>query len=375
MRAVFRRLCFRLGVLRGVDWLMILSVFVLLLLGLAAIYSVDLSRGVDLLNVKKQLVAIAVGLAIALFLASSNYALLRNDAFVLYLAGILLLVGVLLFGTSVRGSRGWFVFDAASFQPVEFMKFALIVALSSYFSRRARPYFALRELAESLGLAMIPICLTLLQPDFGSAFVLLALWISMAFFAGMRTRFFLVFFGALTGAFSIGWRFFFEAYQRARILTFLNPAFDPLGQGYNVSQAIIAIGAGGWLGRGLGFGSQSQLKFLPESHTDFIFAVIAEELGFFGVLLLLGAFALLFVRLLVHAKKARDGFTAFLVVGAASALCIQLAVNIGMNLGMFPVTGIGLPLVSYGGSSLIFFLALLAVVQSVITRSRGTGGA
>lgn len=371
----FRRTLTRLRQFRGADWLIVLSAFVLLLFSFAAIYSVDLSRGGELLNVKKQLIAAVIALLIALFFATSNYKLLRNYSFVLYVIGILALVSVLVFGTTVRGSRGWFVFDWVSIQPVEFMKFALIVSLATYFSQRARAPFFAREFFESLLIAAIPIGATLLQPDLGSASVLAGIWFCTALFAGMRARFFVPFFVALAGLFFLAWIFFFAEYQRARILSFLNPAFDPLGQGYNVTQAIIAIGAGGIFGRGLGFGSQSQLKFLPESQTDFIFAVIAEELGFFGVIVLLGAFLLLFQRFFTHIKLARDSFTAFLAIGIASAFFLQIFVNIGMNLGLFPVTGIGLPLVSYGGSSLTLFFALLGVLQSVAIHARSSGSA
>lgn len=370
MKLFLRRTIGRVWFLQQFDVFIVLSVFVLMLFGLAAIYSVDLSRATSLLNLKKQLIAMGVALFFGFFLATSNYKLLRNYTYVLYSAGFLFLVGVLLFGTNVRGSRGWFVFQWVSIQPVEFMKFALIVALATYFSQRARALFGLREFFESLLIAGIPIGLTLLQPDLGSAFVLGGIWGCMAFMAGMRARFILPMIGAGIFLFYLGWMYFFAEYQRARILAFLNPQFDPLGQGYNVAQAMIAIGAGGWFGRGLGFGSQSQLKFLPESHTDFIFAVIAEELGFIGVVLLLGAFVVLFVRMLTIVKQVRDGFTAFLVLGIVSVFFLQILVNMGMNLGLMPVTGIGLPLVSYGGSSLILFLSLIGVLQSIVLHTR-----
>jgi rod shape determining protein RodA len=158
-------------------------------------------------------------------------------------------------------------------------------------------------------------------------------------------------------------------YQRARLLTFFEPERDPLGQGYNVSQAIIAVGSGGWFGRGLGFGSQSQLKFIPESQTDFIFAVIAEELGFVGVILIFLAFGSLIFAVFRHARATHDDFAAFLLVGIGGSLLVQSLVNIGMNLGLMPVTGLGLPLVSYGGSSLLFTLLMLGIVNSVARSS------
>lgn len=363
---VFRRV----SQLRSADWLMMLCVFVLIVFGLAAIYSVDLSREGTLLSVKKQLVALFIGLLIGFLFASSHYKLLRNYSFILFCAGLLSLIGVLLFGTDVRGARGWFVFSNVSIQPVEFMKFALIVVLATYFSERARTRFGWKELGESFFLTMIPVVLTLMQPDFGSAFVLIGIWFCVALFAGMGWRFvaLLAFLG--TGLFAFAWRVLFAEYQKLRILTFLSPESDPLGQGYNVSQAIIAIGAGGWIGRGLGFGSQSQLKFLPESHTDFVFAVIAEELGFVGVVLIFIAFSLLCLRIGKKIQQAQDSFTALLLVGVGSVLFLQFFVNVGMNLGLFPVTGIGLPFVSYGGSSLVLFLILFGMVQSIAIHAR-----
>lgn len=366
----FKQARVRVTKLRGADWLIVLCAFVLILFGLAAIYSIDLSRNAELFHIKKQLFAVAAASIFAFFLATSNYKLLRNYSLVLYVLGIISLVLVLIFGTTVRGARGWFVFDAISIQPVEFVKFVLIVALTSYFSQRARLIFGLREFVESLTIALVPIVLTLLQPDFGSAFILAGLWFVFAFFAGMRKRFIASLFAAGIGLFFIAWKFLFAPYQKSRILTLFNPSVDPLGQGYNVSQAIIAIGAGGLLGRGLGFGSQSQLKFLPESQTDFIFAVIAEELGFLGVLLVLAAFSLIFFRLFSIIRSSSDSFPAFLIIGIASVFFLQFLVHIGMNLGLFPVTGIGLPLVSYGGSSVVLFVVLLGVIQSVVIHGK-----
>ncbi|MBI2475485.1 rod shape-determining protein RodA [Candidatus Uhrbacteria bacterium] len=368
--SIFRLISLKVRKLRGADWLIVLAGFVFVLFGLAAIYSVDLSRGAELFNIKKQLFAIVAAGILAFFVATSNYKLLRNYSLILYIFGVVILVAVLFFGTTVRGARGWFVFDLVSVQPVEYMKLVLILSLASYFSQRARPLFGLRECLESALISFVPIVLTLLQPDFGSALILAGIWFCFTLFAGMRFRFI----ASLTGIFSVlflfSWKFLFAAYQKARILTFFNPTFDPLGQGYNVSQAIIAIGAGGWFGRGLGFGSQSQLKFLPESQNDFIFAVIAEELGLLGVILVLGAFALLFLRFAFIIRTSRDNFSAFLVIGIASTFFLQILVNIGMNLGLFPVTGIGLPLVSYGGSSAALFLILLGIVQSIVIHEK-----
>ena len=167
----------------------------------------------------------------------------------------------------------------------------------------------------------------------------------------------------------IGWNFMLQPYQKSRILTFINPAADPYDRGYQVRQSIIAIGSGQWFGRGLGSGSQSQLKFIPASQTDFIFAVIGEELGFFGATLVLGAYLVLFLRCIILVRRASDDFASYLVIGISLLLFSQVVINIGMNIGVLPVTGIGLPFLSYGGSYLVMTFALAGVAQAVATHS------
>lgn len=356
--------------LRSMDWVLFFSVLVLLFLGMAAIYSVDLSRdATDLTNVKKQCFALLLACIIALFVTYSNYQFLEHYRVWLYVIGVILLIGVLILGHTIRGARGWYVFGNISFQPVEFMKAATIVMLASYFSRRARRYFGWKEFFESFAIVLLPIMVVMFQPDFGSAAVLVGIWFILALFAGMPMKTLLILCLGGIVFFTIAWFGLFAPYQKARIATFVNPTADPLGQGYNVAQAVIAIGAGGWFGRGLGFGTQSQLKFLPESQTDFIFAVIAEELGFIAVTLLLGAFSLLFLRVSRLIRLSRDNFTTYLLLGIIALLFLQILINIGMNLGVFPVTGIGLPFVSYGGSSLILFMFYVGVIQSIAIRT------
>lgn len=358
---------------RRMDWPLNVAVFILLAFGLSAIYSVALSRPEsDFLNVKKQLFASAVGIAAFVLAARGNYRLLRNWALVLYLAGVGMLLGVLLLGTDVRGTTGWFELGAFRFQPVEFMKVALAVALAAYFASRSQGRLRARHVAGSALIALVPAILVMRQPDLGSALLLIAQWGIVALVAGMRLRHVvpLVLLAVLVGA--VAWNGLLAPYQKARVLSFLDPASDPLGQGYNVSQAIIAVGSGGVFGRGLGFGSQSQLKFLPESQTDFVFAVIAEELGFLGACVVLGAFAFLLWRLTRIARAGTDDFTGYLLIAFAGGLLVQGVVNVGANVGLMPVTGVTLPLVSYGGSSLVSTLLMLGIAQSAAIRSRGT---
>lgn len=356
------------------DWPAFLAAVVLSLIGLSTIYSVALSQqGGDILNVRKQAIALAIGLFVYVLLANANYRLLRGYALVIYLVGNALLASVLMFGSTIRGTTGWFSLGPVSFQPVELMKIVLVIALAAYMSSRARRSFGLRELFETFAIMALPAALTLLQPDLGSASILMIIWGSVVLFAGLSKRHLAGLIGVSAILLVVGWHFF-APYQKARITTFLNPAADPLGQGYNVTQAVIAVGAGGWFGRGLGFGSQSQLKFLPESQTDFIFAVIAEELGFVGVLLVLGLWFLIFMRLLRQARRAPDAFASYVLIGLGASLLWQTLVHAGMNVGVLPVTGLGLPLVSYGGSSLVFTWLMLGVVESVARASVRSGG-
>ncbi len=358
--------------LRQADWLLLFAAGTLLSFGLAALYSITLANQDPTLDlVKKQLLAIALGALLFLFVVVYDYRFLRSYSFLIYGASVLSLVAVLFFGTEIRGTTGWFSLGGFHFQPVEFAKLALIIILAHYFSDRARRDLGWRECAESGILALVPVGLTLLQPDLGSAMLLIGTWGVFVMFAGIKKRVLLVF--VLLGILGavIGWQFL-APYQKARLTVFIDPSSDAQGKGYNVRQAIIAVGSGEWFGTGLGFGSQSQLKFIPESQTDFIFAVIAEELGFVGVLFVLAAAFLLCQRILYHASKTRDDFTSYLLIGIGTMLFLQFCVNLGMNLKLLPVTGLALPLVSYGGSSLILTLLMLGIVEGAAMRSSGT---
>jgi len=273
-------------------------------------------------------------------------------------------------GRTLNGSTGWFVVGGFAFQPVELMKVALMVALALYFSERAKRRFGWHDLCMSGGLVAIPAVLLILQPDLGGAALLMGTWAIMVLFAGIRPSQIFALLSGVALVAAVGWFFVFQQYQKDRVMTFIDPSLDPLRTGYNVTQAKIAIGSGGFLGRGLGDGSQSQLRFLPESQTDFVFAVIAEELGFIGVVLLFCAFMVLLWRMLVVARMARDTFGAYLCIGTFSVILVEVTVHIGANVSLMPATGVALPFVSYGGSSLLFSLVFLGLVQSVAIRLR-----
>ncbi len=356
--------------LRKFDWTLFGAAILLVCFGLAAIYSTSLgTAGVgDFSNFWKQLIFAGVGVCLAFAMSAVDYRLLSGFARVLYVASIVLLVSVLLFGSTVRGTRGWFGIGGFGVQPVELVKLFLVVYLAKFFSDYARHPAGLKQIIGS-GVALAGVfLLVILQPDFGSALLLLAVWGALLLISGIRRSHLtvIVLLGLATVA--VSWLFILQPYQKDRITSFWDPSIDPRGKGYNVSQSVIAIGSGGFMGKGLGFGSQSQLRFLPERQTDFIFAVVAEEFGFIGVLFVCGLFAVIFYRGYRLATESRDDFTMFLILGIMASFATEVAVNIGGTLRLLPVTGVTLPFLSYGGSSLLVKFLMIGVLESIAVR-------
>lgn len=357
--------------LKKFDWVLLLITFLLISFGLIEIYSIALGQNkVDLANFKKQILFIVIGFILLLTIAMIDYNNYRSLSRHLYLGGAALLIMVLVFGSTIRGTRGWFNVFGFGIQPVEFIKIVLIIWLAKYFSSVSLKVGQLRHLLISGAGTSILAILVLMQPDFGSAFILFLIWLAMLLAAGFDKKYFIILGAVALLVFGSGWMIFFKDYQKERIMTFLNPSADPLNKGYNATQAMIAVGSGGMIGRGVGFGSQSQLKFLPESQNDFLFAVIAEELGFMGVFLVLGFFALFFFLLLHKIKKIKNDFGIYYIIGLVSLIFVQMFINIGMNMGIVPVVGISLPLMSYGGSSIIAIMIMIGIAESIIIRSR-----
>jgi rod shape determining protein RodA len=328
-------------------------------------YSAD---GTDLLNFKKQLVFSVAGIILMIFISFFDYKALKNYTGLLYILACFILVAVLFLGSLTRGTASWFDFGFFSFQPSEFVKIVVIIILAKYLAKAGD--YALKKIMISGAYTFLLVVLIVLQPDLGSSLALVFIWFSMLAVSGVKKKYIVIILllGLIT--FAGSWSFVLEGYQKERIVTFLNPQLDPLGSGYNVIQSMVAIGSGSIWGKGLGYGSQSQLNFLPEKHTDFIFAVVAEEMGFVGILLVLGLLAVVFHRLFKIAVEAQDNFGKFLVLGISFVLIFHVAVNVGMNMGIMPVTGIPLPFISYGGSSLISFLIMIGLVQSVYMKGR-----
>lgn len=358
--------------LKKFDWPLYLAICLLGILGLILIYSVALGSQVEqnYLNFKKQIAFFVLGAILVIIIAVFvDYRALIKYNTVLYALGIILLLVVLFFGKTIRGTTGWFNLGFFSFQPVEFVKIFLLIFLSKFFSDKAKYIGQFKYLILSgLGVILV-MTLVVLQPDFGSALILLVVWLVLILLTGIKKTH-LLFLGSIFIIFCmILWFFIFAPYQKERIKVFLDPSLDPLGSGYNVTQAMIAIGSGNIFGKGLTFGSQSQLRFLPESQTDFIFAVLAEELGLVGVLLLFALWAIIFWRLVKTAKKVSDNFALYLIISISTLFFTQVIINIGGNLGLLPITGITLPFVSYGGSSLIACMIMTGLIESINMRN------
>lgn len=351
---------------RKFDWLLFGSAVLLTGLGLLALYSIGLGAAGDFGAFKKQLFFFALGL-IAVLAGSFGFHY-RWLAFVTvptYLGMMLLLIVTLLFGQDIRHTRSWLYVGPFGFQPIEIAKVILIVIMAKFLATHGRYTKDLRVVIQSAVTVVLMILLVVLQPDLGGAIILAATWFGMLLVSGLRAKHLLTMAGIAVGFAAVAWLFLLRPYQKERILTFLHPASDPFGRGYNVTQSVIAIGAGQLRGRGIASGSQSQLRFLPEARTDFIFSVIAEELGFIGVAILLGLFAVLFSRLYALAKSSRDDFTLFLIIGTSVLIAAEAFVNIGVASGILPVTGLALPFVSYGGTSLLMHFVLIALMENI----------
>lgn len=354
--------------LKGVDWILLFTAIFLSSLGLLMIYSASIEpEGVDLSFVFRQTIFLLIGVVLYLVVTNIDYRFIAQVSFFLYLAIVTLLVLTLLFGQEVRGSIRWIDLNIIAVQTSEIAKPVLILTLATFFSRYSVK--KLRNVLVSFVITAIPVGLVFLQPDLGNASILMGLWVILVFAAGIRLFHILALSGFTVLVIPLLWSFL-QDYQRERVFSFLDPQEDPLGSGYNIVQSIIAVGSGGLTGRGFGRGTQSQLNFLPEQKTDFIFATTAEELGFLGVSLILGSFAVVIYRILLVFNKVRDYLGSLITLGVVGMIVMHLFINIGMNIGMFPVTGITLPLLSFGGSSLLSFMIALGLVNSISVFSK-----
>lgn len=351
------------------DWVLISLVLLLALIGVANLYSATSSWGEQVTPIHlKQLFWLGIGLVIALAICLFDYRHLEYFGFIFYGVNLALLLGVLVIGKTIMGATRWIDLGVLNLQPSEVLKIVIIITFARYFSRNVPAAgFNLRGLLAPFLLLGLPVLLILKQPDLGTAMLIFFIGGSMALFAGIRQRT-LGLLGCLgaAGAWA-GW-YRLHDYQRERILTFLDPERDPLGSGYHIIQSKIAVGSGGFLGKGFMSGTQSQLSFLPERHTDFAFSVFAEEWGFSGCSLLLCGYLLLLLWGVYIARRAGDRFGMFLALGVCAMLFWHIVVNLGMVIGLLPVVGVPLPLFSYGGTSMVTTMIGVGLLLNVSMR-------
>ena len=357
--------------LQNFDWILSGSAILLTIFGLISLYSSSLSRE-DFSNFSKQIIFLVLGLVFMFIFSLIDWRLLKNNPYLivaLYILGLIALAGLFVFAPETRGTKGWYRLGGVSFDPVEFMKLVLVILMAKYLSLRHIELYKWREIILAGVYFALPVALIFRQPNLGSALVLIALWVAVMLVSGIKLRHFLLILAVGTLIFSLGWTVVLKDYQKDRILSFVEPELDPLGIGWSQLQSKIAIGNGGLLGQGLGNGTQIQYGFLSEPQTDFIFAGIGEEFGFLGILALFLLYFTFIFRVIRLAITAESNFPRFFAVGFAALIFFQVFVNVGMNLGLLPIIGLPLPLVSYGGSALIFSYMGLGILQSIKAHS------
>ena len=348
-----------------IDWLLIAAVFAICALGLAMIYSTTGGAGSVYWT---QVYALGLGAMAMVLCLTFDYRSLADKSHFFYLAMMVALVAVLFFGAVRGGSRRWIDLGAFNLQPSEFAKATLALMLAKMLGEERRPALTNTDLAIAIVLAALPFIAIARQPDLGTAVTLLPILLVVAFVAGMPMKYLYTMVLVAVLAAPIAYKFGLQDYQRERISTFLDPAQDPRGAGYQQIQARITVGSGGVWGKGYMAGTQGQLRFLPVAHNDFIFSVLAEEQGLVGVLVALGLYLFVIMRALEAARLAKDRLGAYLVLGVLSSFTFQVVYNITMSAGLAPVKGLTLPLMSYGGSSLIATLAGFGLILNVRMR-------
>ena len=357
--------------IRGFDRLLMGAVLLLIAIGLTSLFSLSGVRSAYFFE--RQMIWTAVGIIMLVASSMIDFRIFRTQTAAvisLYALAIVLLGAVLMVSPRVRGIRAWLQIGGVALQPVELAKLSLAVLLAKFFSKRHIEIYRVRHLMVSGLYLALPMLLVLLQPDPGSAVVLIAIWIAAVLFSGMRLRHFFYLLTIGVVAASIAWFFVLLPYQKARVTSFLDPYRDPQGAGYQMIQSMIAVGSGKIWGKGLGYGSQSHLHFLPEPYADFIFAAYTEEWGFVGSALLLGLLGAAIWRIIRIGSRARDNFSRIYTIVFAAFIFSQSFIHIGMNMGILPITGITLPFVSYGGSSLVTLMIGLGIVQNIHINAR-----
>lgn len=359
------------------DLLLFLIPILLLIIGISVIYSLVIGTA-DSELIFKQIASGVIAIVLAVVISFVDYRFFKSVAWIFYFAVILLLVYVDFFGISSGGAMRWIDLGFFQLQPSELAKPALALLLASFFSNKIGK-LRFRDILLSFLIVLPPVLLILKEPDLGTALVVMFMFVILILFSKpnkFQLTIFVLIFGLVLTSTVLSVKEIkpfdrlMQNYQKNRILTFINPSLDPYGKGYNVRQAQITVGSGGIFGKGLGRGSQSQLQFLPKPQTDFIFAGIAESFGFLGLMIYLTLFATLIIKILNIGVFAKDNFGMLICIGAVAIILFQTVVNMGMNIGLMPVTGIPLPFASYGGSALISYFFILGICQSIIIRHK-----
>ena len=346
-----------------VDWALLAAIFTLCAIGVAMIYSTSAGSRLYV----TQVYAIVLGLVAMLVTLTLDYRTFTDKSHLIYVALLGVLLYVLFFGDVQMGARRWISLGSFNLQPSEFAKVGVALVLAKFFGEnRGTPGWI--DLAIGAGLTALPLLLIAREPDLGTAVTLLPVFLAIAYLAGMQARILGVMALCLLLAAPVAWQFALKDYQKDRISSFLDPSQDPKGAGYQQIQARITVGSGGITGKGFREGTQGQLRFLPVAHNDFIFSVLAEEQGFAGVLVALGLYLFVILRALEAARLAKDRLGSYLVLGVLASFTFQVIYNITMSAGLAPVKGLTLPLMSYGGSSMIATLAGFGLVLNVRMR-------
>ena len=351
------------------DWPTLITAVFISAIGVLNIYSSTYPHsGTGTPLFLKQVYWLIMGFGFLILTLSFDYRTFVRFAYPFYLFCLLLLAMVMIIGRTTSGSQRWIQLGFISFQPSELAKLALILGLTRFFSERENPLgYTLRDLGVPFLLMGIPTFLIFRQPDLGTVVLMVTIFTTILIFAGVRGKTWLIMGSAVAGTIPIFWHFL-KDYQKNRLLTFLNPDLDPLKTGYHINQSKIAVGSGTFFGKGFLQGTQSQLHFLPEQHTDFIFSVLAEEWGFFGCFILLFLLLLLISRGLTISNTSKDRAGAILAIGLTAMLFWQTFINVGMVVGILPVVGVPLPLMSYGGTSLITTMIGVGILMNISMR-------
>lgn len=354
---------------KKIDWWIVVSLLPLFGLSLATMSSFSDEGGSFVL---RQMLWIVISMVVFFMVASIDLSFLKQSRtlFILYAIGVALLCALLFVGATNKGATSWFDLGGLSFQPSDLVKLMLILVLAKYLARRHIEIRAMKHLLITGVYFLVPFILIFLQPDFGSAIILFFIWFGMILVAGISKKHLLILFTVGFALFSVMWVFVFKEYQKDRIRTFIDPLSDIQGTGYNAYQSMIAVGSGELVGKGVGYGTQSRLNFLPEYETDFIFAAVSEEWGFVGSSIILILFVIIIIRILMMGSRMNSNFEMLFAIGLAVYFMSHILINIGMNIGVMPVTGVTLPFMSYGGSHLIVECAALGILMSFSRSAR-----